>query len=146
MSTISLTSGIRQLPVIVDGQDTGRAVILNPADQEFAETLYGLVFKIGEIHKEHNRLRDQETDILKRFDINRAEDASMRDAVDAVFGDGFSGDVFRTRLFAMADDGLTVVETFLFTLLDQLDASVTASMAKRDAKIRKYTEKYRKYR
>lgn len=146
MSTVELTSGIQRLPVIVDGQDTGRVVIFNPADQEFAETLYGLVWQIGQIHAEKNQLREKEKDILKRFEINRAEDSAMRDAVDAVFGEGFSGDVFQTRLFALSEDGLTVVEGFLFTLLDKLDASVTAHMAKRDAKIRKYTEKYRKYK
>lgn len=145
METVELSSGLRRLPVIVDGWDTGRVVIFNPADQEFAEELYALVHRIGKIHEAKNEERKQETDILKKFEINRAEDKEMRDAVDAMFGDGFSGDVFKTRLFALSD-GLTVVENFLFALLDEMDASTTASMAKRDAKVRKYTEKYRKFK
>ena len=48
-------------------------------------------------------------------------------------------------LFAIAD-GMTVIENFLFGVLDMMDESVTENISKRDAKIRKYTEKYRKYR
>ena len=146
MKNVELTSGIQRLPVIVDGQDSGRIVAFNPADQEFAEMLYALVHRIGEIHKDKNRLRSEETDVLKKFEINREEDHLMRGAVDEVFGEGFCGDVFQTRLFALSDDGLTVVENFLFSLLDQMDEGITAKMAKRDANIRKYTDKYRKYK
>lgn len=145
MEEVKLTSGIRRLPVIVDGQNTGRVVMFNSADQEFAEVLYALVHRIGEIHKAKNEQRKAEPDILKKFEINRAEDQEMRAEVDAVFGEGFCGDVFQTRLFALSD-GMTVVENFLFALLDELDESITANMAKRDDKLRKYTEKYRKYR
>ena len=41
---------------------------------------------------------------------------------------------------------MTVIENFLFGVLDMMDESVTENISKRDAKIRKYTEKYRKYR
>lgn len=146
MKNLELTSGIQRLPVIVDGQDTGHIVMFNPADQEFVETLYALVHRIGEIHKEKERHRSAETDVLKKFAFNREEDQQMREAVDDVFGSGFSGDVFQTRLFALSEDGLTVVESFLFSLLDQMDEGITAKMAKRDANIRKYTDKYKKYR
>lgn len=145
MKQVELSSGVQILPVIVDGFDTGRTVNFNPADQEFAEELYALVYRIGEIHNRKNEARKAEPDILKRFDINRAEDNEMREAVDSVFGEGFSRDVFKTRLFAVSD-GLTVVENFLFALLDEMDEKITAAIASRDAKVRKYTEKYRKYR
>lgn len=145
MEEVKLTSGIQRLPVIVDGQDTGRVVMFNPADQEFAEVLYALVHRIGEIHKAKNEQRKAEPDILKKFEINRAEDQEMRAEVDTVFGEGFCDDVFQTRLFALSD-GMTVVENFLFALLDELDESITANMAKRESKIHRYTEKYKKYR
>ena len=145
MKPVEIKSGIQVMPVIVDGWDTGRTVNFNPADQEFAEELYTLVYRIGQIHKEKNKLRDAESDMLKRFELNRAEDSEMRAVVDDVFGEGFSNDVFKTRLFAVAD-GLTVVENFLFALLDEMDEKTTAAIASRDAKVKKYTEKYRKYR
>ena len=146
MEGMNLTSGIQILPVIVDGMDTGRTVNFNPADQEFAEELYSLVYRIGKIHEEKNRQRTEEPDFLKKFEVNRAEDREMREAVDAVFGDGFAKDVFPTRLFAVTEDGLTVVENFLFSLMDKLDEGIIARMEKRNANIRKYTDKYRKYR
>lgn len=144
MKPVEIKSGIQVMPVIVDGWDTGRTVNFNPADQEFAEELYTLVYRIGKIHEKKNQLRKTEPDMLKRFELNRAEDTEMRQAVDDVFGEGFSDDVFKTRLFAVAD-GLTVVETFLFALLDEMDEKTTAAIASRDAKVKKYTQKYRKY-
>ena len=146
MEGMNISSGIRILPVIVDGMDTGRTVNFNPADQEFAEELYSLVYNIGKIHEDMNRQRAAEADVLKKFEINRTEDRKMREAVDDVFGDGFSKDVFHTRLFAVGENGLTVVENFLFSLTDMLDEGINSRIEKRDANIRKYTDKYRKYR
>ena len=145
MEKLEISSGLRHMPVIVDGWDTGRTVNFNPADQEFAEELYALVHKIGQIHKQQNERRGKETDILKKFEINREEDREMRRAVDDVFGEGFANDVFKVRLFAVSD-GLTVVEAFLFALLDEMEETATANISKRDEKIRKYTDKYRRYK
>ena len=140
-----LESGVKHMPVVDEnGVDTGRCVIFNPADAGFAEDLYGLVSKISDIHEKAVKKQNATTDPAMRFDINRAEDAEMRAAVDALFGDGFCADVFRTRLFAMAG-GLTVAENFLYALIDKMDASITENMAKRDSKIRKYIDKYKKY-
>lgn len=140
-----LESGVKHMPVVDEnGVDTGRCVIFNPSDAGFAEDLYGLVSKISGIHEKAVKKQNAATDPAMRFDINRAEDAEMRAAVDALFGDGFCADVFRTRLFAMAG-GLTVAENFLYALIDKMDASINENMAKRDSKIRKYTDKYKKY-
>ena len=124
--------------------DTGRSVDFNPTDQGFVEDLYGLVSKLEKIHKGKDKEYEAVSDPAARFDIRRTEDAEMRDAVDALFGEGFSRDVFKTRLFALSD-GMTVVENFLFALLDEMDESVTENIAKRDARIKKYTAKYSKY-
>ena len=140
-----VSSGIKCLPVYTDyGTDTGREVEFNPADQGFAEELYGLVSKLSKIHEARVKEYEAETDAAVRFDLSREEDAQMRAAVDSLFGEGFCRDVFKTRLFALAD-GMTVVENFLFALMDEMDASVTENLAKRDSRIRKYTEKYSKY-
>lgn len=124
----------------------GRTITLNPADAGFAETLYLLVSRLRAIHAEKNRASDAEEDLAKRFELNRAEDTELRAAVDDVFGEGFCADVFPgMRLSAMAE-GLTVVENFVFSLLDRMDEGITANLAGRDARIAKYTAKYRKYR
>lgn len=141
---VSFSGGVRRFDVYTDtGMDTGRYVEFNPADQSFAEDLYGLVSKLGKIHEKF--VKEAETaDAADRFDLSRAEDAEMRAAVDAMFGEGFCKDVFRTRLFALAD-GMTAVENFLYALLDKMDASVSENLAKRDARIKQYTQKYSKY-
>lgn len=139
-----VSSGIKHLPVFMDGSDTGRTVDFNPADNGFAESLYGLISKLSQIHEARKKQYDEEADPAARFDISRAEDAQMRETVDSVFGEGFCRDVFKTRLFALAD-GMTVVENFMFALLDEMDESITENLAKRDARIKKYTEKYSKY-
>lgn len=147
MSTdkLCVTGGILHIPVCMDEVETGRFLDFNPSDQGFAEDLYGLVNKVSAIHEEKKKAYENATDLVAKFDISREEDRQMRSAVDALFGDGFCKDVFKTRLFAIAD-GMTVIENFLFGVLDMMDESITENMAKRDARIKKYTEKYRKYR
>lgn len=120
----------------------GRTIRLNPSDAGFAETLYELAAKLEAIHKASGA----QTETAERFDRSRAEDREMREAVDAVFGEGFCADVFPgMRLTALAN-GLTVVENFLFALLDRMDEGVTANLSARNARIAKYTAKYKKYR
>lgn len=140
-----VSSGIKHLSVFIDGTDTGRTVDFNPADNGFAESLYGLTSKLSQIHESRKKEYEDEQDPAARFDISRAEDAEMREAVDSLFGDGFCRDVFKTRLFALAD-GMTVVENFMFALLDEMDESITENLAKRDTRIKKYTDKYSKYK
>lgn len=142
---ISISSGIKHMPVFDGDRDTGRTVDFNPADQGFAELLYGLISKLANIHDGKKPEYEAEKDLIKRFETIVAEDAEMRQAVDSVFGDGFCKDVFKVRLFAMAD-GLTVIENFLYAMLDEMDEAVTENLAKRDARIKKYTEKYSKYK
>ena len=146
MNKLVVSTGIKKIPVVTDtGIDTGRSIEFNPADQAFAEDLYCLVSKVAQIHEAKEKERAASDDPVAKFDINRAEDAEMRDAMDCMFGSGFCSDVFKTRLFAVAD-GLTVVESFLYSLLDQMDASITDNIAKRDARIKHYTGKYDKYK
>ena len=139
-----VSSGIESLHIFMDDVDTRRTVDFNPSDSGFAESLYCLVSKLSQIHDVKSQEYEAEEDPAARFDISRAEDAEMRDAVDSMFGEGFCKDVFKTRLFALAD-GMTVIENFLFGILDEMDESVTENLAKRDAKIKKYTDKYAKY-
>lgn len=142
---LSISSGIKHMPVFDGDRDTGRSVDFNPSDHGFAENLYGLVSKLSNIHDEKKKMYEAEEDPAARFDISRAEDAEMRKAVDSLFGEGFCDDVFKVRLFAMAE-GMAVVESFLLAILDEMDESITDNMSKRDAKIKKYTEKYSKYK
>lgn len=123
-----------------------RTIRFNPSDIGFAEELYNLTAKLNEVQKTSASKRENlEDDTTAYFDISRAEDEKMRDIVDSFFGEGFCADVFPgVRLYAMAN-GLTVIENFLFAVLDKMDEDVTANLAKRNDRLKQYTSKYKKY-
>lgn len=122
-----------------------RTIKFNPSDIGFAEDLYGLASKIGAIQDAKEAEYAATSDPVARFDVSRSEDKEMRAVVDDYFGDGFCGDLFPgVRLYALAD-GMTLIEGLLYGLLDKMDDDITANIARRDAKIKKYTDKYHKY-
>lgn len=138
MDGITFSTGVVEMPV-----NGGRTIRFNPADVGFMDTLYSLMAKVEDIEKESQKKREKSDDPAKIFDYFRSSDKRMREAVDAVFGDGFCNDVFDgVRLVAMAD-GLTVLENFVFAVIDHMDESVRANMEQRNAKIEKYTAKYK---
>lgn len=140
MHELTFETGLVELSV--NGVKTIR---INPSDVGFLETLYSLMAKIESIETETDKKREKATDLAKIFDCLRTCDKKMRDAVDSVFGDGFSDEVFKgVRLMAMAD-GLTVLENFIFAVIDKMDDSVKDNLQKRDGRISKYTEKYQKH-
>ena len=138
--TMTIDSGLVEIEV-----NGARTIKFNPSDQGFAEELYILAAKLADIQKEKAEAFKATQDAAAHFDISRAEDREMRAAVDSFFGDGFCGEVFPgVRLFALSE-GLTLIENFLYALLDKMDEDITANMAKRNARIAKYTSKYSKY-
>ena len=141
MAEIVFETGVQEFKV-----NGGRNIRFNPVDSGFAETLYSLIAKVTDIDDERRKRTEKNQDYAKIFDYNRAADNRMREAVDSVFGENFCKDVFGDiRLTAIAD-GLSVVENFLLAVLDQMDESVTENLAKRDARIAKYTAKFAKYK
>lgn len=139
--TLTIDSGL--VEVDINGV---RAIKFNPSDAGFAEDLYGLASKLQKIMEEKDAAFKAADDAAAHFDISRAEDREMRAAVDAFFGEGFCADVFPGVRMRALSEGLTVIENFLYALLDKMDEDITANFAKRDARIRKYTEKYSKYK
>ena len=137
MKELNFETGLVEMAV-----NGGRAVRFNPADIGFLETLYGLLAKLETIEKEMEKKRTKTDDPAVLFDKSRNSDKKMREAVDSVFGEGFCEDVFSgVRLMAMAN-GLTVLENFLFAIIDEMDESVRANLAQRNDRIAKYTAKY----
>lgn len=141
MAEINFSTGVTEFAV-----NGGRTVRFNPADTGFAENLYALMAKVSEIDDERRKKAEKTQDYAKIFEYNRAADKRERELVDAAFGENFCADVFGDiRLSAMAE-GLSVLENFIFAVLDEMDESVTENLSKRDARIAKYTEKYEKYK
>lgn len=137
MADITFSTGVVEMSV-----NGVRTIKFNPSDIGFLDTLYGMLAKVEAIAVDTEKKQTKDTDLAKTFDRMRNSDRRMREAVDDVFGEGFCDDVFDgIRLVAMSD-GLTVLENFVFAVIDQMDESVRENMARRDAKIAKYTEKY----
>lgn len=137
MKELNFETGLMEMAV-----NGGRTIRFNPADIGFLDLLYGLLGKIEAIEAETRKKQGQTEDLAKLFDRSRASDKRMREAVDSVFGEGFSADVFPgIRLTAMAG-GLTVLENFIFAIVDEMDESVRDNLAKREGRIAKYTAKY----
>lgn len=137
MAEINFSTGVIEMPV--NGK---RTIKFNPADVGFLETIYSLMAKVDGIETESKKKREKTDDPAKVFDYFRSSDKRMREAVDAVFGEKFCDDVFDgVRLVALSD-GLTVLENFIFAVIDQMDESVRSNMDARSAKIEKYIAKY----
>ena len=137
MKELNFETGLVEMAV-----NGGRVIRFNPADMGFLDTLYGLLGKIEAIEAEAKKKQDKTDDLAKLFDRSRARDKRMREAVDSVFGEGFCAEVFPgIRLTALAD-GLSVLENFVFAIVDEMDESVRDNLAKREGRIAKYTAKY----
>lgn len=140
MPDISFGTGLVEFSI-----NGGRKIKFNPSDVGYMENLYDLVAKVDTISTEMGKKKEKADDPAKFFDIARNGDKKMREATDAMFGEGFCDDVFgNVRLYAMAD-GLTVLENLVFAIVDQMDETVRDNMAKRNDRISKYTAKYQKY-
>ena len=137
MKELNFETGLVEMSV-----NGGRTIRFNPADIGFLDALYGLLCKIEAIESETKKKQGRTDDPAKLFDRFRASDKRMRDAVDSMFGEGFCAEVFPgIRLTAMAN-GLTVLENFVFAVMDEMDESVRDNLAKREGRIAKYTAKY----
>ena len=141
MAEITFSTGVVEMPV-----NGGRTIRFNPADIGFADTLYSMLAKVDAIDAETRKKREKTDDLAKVFDYMRASDKQMRKAVDDVFGEGFCDDVFQGVRLTALSDGLSVLENFVFAVMDQIDESVTDNLAKREGRIAKYTAKYQKYK
>lgn len=141
MQELNFDTGLVEVSVNGD-----RTIKVNRTDVGFLENLYALLGKLDAIDSETSKKLDKSDNLAKHFDYYRASDKKMREAVDSLFGDGFCGDVFKNiRLMSVTPCGLTVIENFLYGVVDMMDDSVKESMENRSATISKYTAKYEKY-
>ena len=139
MEELNFALGVKEFKV-----NGGRTVRFNPADEGFLEVLYGLIGKLDELAQTRRKKTEKAgEDWAKRFEYAKSCDEQMRRAVDDVFGDGFSADVFGAVRLTAAADGLTVAENLIWTLVDRMDEDVKANLARRSERVRYYTDKYK---
>lgn len=140
MQELTLNTGVKELRV-----NGVSSIKFNPSDIGFLERIYALIGKLEKIEEETAQKRAKAENTAKIFDYFQASDKKQREAVDSIFGDGFCDAVFSgVRLMAMAD-GLTLIENFLYSVIDLMDDGLTDNLAQRNDRLSKYTAKYEKY-
>lgn len=139
MDELNFALGVRDFKV-----NGGRSISFNPSDEGFLELLYGLLAKLDDLVKERDeKAKKAGENWSKRFEYSRSCDERMRRAVDEVFGEGFSAQVFGAVRLTAAADGLSVVENLIWAVVEQMDEDLKANLARRSERVRYYTEKYR---
>ena len=106
----------------------GRVTVrFNPTDASFLERLAELFSRLEEV-----------------FPLARSLDARMRDLLDGFFGTPVCGPLFGSmNLFASAG-GLPVWANLLLALTEEVESAMQGELSAREARIAKYTAKYKK--
>ena len=136
--SFSVDSGIVEFEV-----NDKRSIYFNPSDHGFLNRLYDTTENLSKIMTTAKEEMKKATGAAL-FEISRKEDADLRAEVDGLLGEGFCQDVFGDVRLSAISDGLTIVENLLYAIIDEMDSSLTENMKRRDARVRKYTDKYAK--
>ena len=121
-------------------------VSFNPTDMAFTE-------RLTRAFEELEALQEKTRDLVASIDGDdprslfadlRAIDAEMRKAVDRLFEQEVSDELFQgVRLYA-ASEGLPVWNNLLLAIVDEIDDAYKREKQAMDERIRKYTERYEK--
>lgn len=115
----------------------------NPTDSAFVE---GLFNTFDELDKKQEAYKAEIEKAEKReiFDIARKRDEEMREMIDAALGAPVCEAVFGgMNVYALAD-GLPVWANLLLAIMDEIDTSFAVNQKQTDARIRKYSAKYKR--
>ena len=116
-------------------------VRFNPTDVSFLEKLSESFAALDQIQEEVKR--EEITDEKDVYNLAKNLDTKMRDIIDALFGMDVCTPLFgEMNLFASAG-GLPVWANLMLAIADEVQASMDSELKQREARIRKYTEKYR---
>ncbi|MBR4474670.1 MAG: hypothetical protein IKS55_13685 [Oscillospiraceae bacterium] len=138
MKNLTFDNGIEEYDL--DGKVT---VKFNPTDVAFLEKLSDS-FQVLDLIQEEVKLSQEEiTDEKDVFNLAKNLDLKMRDIINALFGQDVCTPLFgEMNLFASAG-GLPVWANLMLAIADEVQNSMQGELKKREARIRKYTEKYR---
>ena len=138
MKSLSFDSGIEEYDL--DGKVTVR---FNPTDVSFLEKLSDS-FQVLDLIQEEVKLSQEEiTDEKDVFNLAKNLDTKMRDIINALFGQDVCTPLFgEMNLFASAG-GLPVWANLMLAIADEVQNSMQGELKKREARIRKYTDKYK---
>ena len=116
-------------------------VQFNPTDVSFLEKLSESFAALDQIQEEVKR--EEITDEKDVYNLAKNLDIRMREIIDALFGMDVCTPLFgEMNLFASAG-GLPVWANLMLAIADEVQDSMDSELTQREARIRKYTEKYR---
>ena len=115
-------------------------VRFNPTDVSFLEKLSESFAALDQIQEEVKR--EEITDEKDVYNLAKNLDIRMREIIDALFGMDVCTPLFgEMNLFASAG-GLPVWANLMLAIADEVQDSMDSELKQREARIRKYTEKY----
>ena len=118
-------------------------VRFNPTDASFLERLSELFSRLDALQEEVAAAQES-TPEEEVFPLAKSLDARMRDPLDSFFGTPVCEALFGSmNLFASAG-GLPVWANLLLALTEEVEAAMQGELSAREARIAKYTEKYKK--
>lgn len=145
MAELNIGSGVKSY--IINGCE----IKFNPTDAFFTERLCQVLFELDakRDEKEKEIKAAQKMDgvegLKKIFELSRRYDKEMRDTLDNAVGAPISqavaGDI---SIFAVSEADLPLYVDVIMTLIDQMDAGITAATKAMNPKLEKYVSKYQK--
>ena len=118
-------------------------VKFNPTDVSFLEKFSDSFHYLDLIQEEIKLSREEVTDEKDVYNLAKNLDGKMRDIINALFGQDVCTPLFdEMNLFSSAG-GLPVWANLMLAIADEVQASMDSELKQREARIRKYTEKYR---
>ena len=138
MKNLSFSTGLEEYSL-----NDRVTVRFNPTDASFLERLAELFSRLDALQEEVSALQDS-TPEEEVFPLAKSLDARMRDLLDGFFGTSVCEALFGSmNLFASAG-GLPVWANLLLALTEEVEAAMQGELSAREARIAKYTEKYKK--
>ena len=138
MKSLTFDNGIEEYDL--DGKVT---VKFNPTDVAFLEKLSDSFASLDLIQEEVKLSQEEITDEKDVFNLAKNLDQKMRDIINALFGQDVCTPLFgEMNLFASAG-GLPVWANLMLAIADEVQNSMQGELKKREARIRKYTDKYK---
>ena len=137
MKALNFDTGINEYDL--GGKVTVR---FNPTDVGFLEKLSDSFAALDLIQEEVKLSQEEITDEKDVFNLAKNLDGKMRDILNALFGMDVCTPLFGSmNLFASAG-GLPVWANLMLAVADEVETSMSGELKKREARIKKYTEKY----
>ena len=138
MKSLSFSDGLEEYSL-----NDRVTVRFNPTDASFLERLAALFEKLDALQEEVAAAQET-TPEEEVFPLARSLDARMRSLLDEFFGVSVCEPLFGSmNLFASAG-GLPVWANLLLAVSEEVESAMQGELTAREARIAKYTEKYKK--